>query len=606
MKNLFFCFFLIVAPLFSQQPFECEREWGTYLGGDDTRINATTLDSEGNIWLAGYTSDPLHFAAITTPDAHQTSYGGGEYDGFIAKFSSGGELLYASYFGGEGLDHINDIAVKGGMVAVAGVTVSTSGIATPGAFQEDFTLVQDPYSGWEYYQAGFAALMDTSGQVQWATYYHGDRSTHLLETAIDNDNNIYLSGHSNSSNMATPGAFKEEIPDPFYVMTLPDGTEVYAAPDYPLLAKFTENGNREWATYYGADITLANNFAYTSESIVTDAQNRAYIAGRTNDTEGYFATADGHQTSNGGNSDIYIGIFSPSGAREYGSYYGGQNSDNVPSMYMDGNNHLYLIGRTSSSNNIATSGTYNTVYSGSSDHFLVKFDENLNRQWGTYLGVATNIFGPSVFADTDGTVYAFGVTPGASGVTTEGAHQPEPGGIDDTYIMIFNSEGTEKLYGTFYGGSHIDINAFGSGSILASSDNSVFYISGYTRSPNNIATVNGFQPAPLGEDNPTNGFLAKFKRIGYVGISDNTVSNFSVYPNPNSGSFIIEGSVHSAKLNIKLYDIRGRKVYEETVFPEQDYFKHHSPLTSLLASGLYLLKLVSENKTLDTFKIVVR
>jgi hypothetical protein len=35
-----------------------------------------------------------------TADAWQSSYGGGNYDAFIAKFDSSGDLVYSTYLGG--------------------------------------------------------------------------------------------------------------------------------------------------------------------------------------------------------------------------------------------------------------------------------------------------------------------------------------------------------------------------------------------------------------------------------------------------------------------------------------------------------------------------
>ncbi|HRE58569.1 MAG TPA: SBBP repeat-containing protein, partial [Candidatus Kapabacteria bacterium] len=62
------------------------RLWGTYYGsfGWDQGIGIA-VDGGGNVYITGETSS---FNAIATAGAHQTTYGGGFRDAFIAKFST--------------------------------------------------------------------------------------------------------------------------------------------------------------------------------------------------------------------------------------------------------------------------------------------------------------------------------------------------------------------------------------------------------------------------------------------------------------------------------------------------------------------------------------
>src|SRR5690554_5355584 len=125
---------LISGTLYSQTNIHSiTREWGTYFFGDNM-----VLDESGNIWVGSNTS-ALYLTytdQIITPDAHQAVYGGGLSDGFIVKLSPEGEVLYASYYGGEGNDAIYSIDVKNGKVYIVGVTTSESNIATSGTYQD--------------------------------------------------------------------------------------------------------------------------------------------------------------------------------------------------------------------------------------------------------------------------------------------------------------------------------------------------------------------------------------------------------------------------------------------------------------------------------------
>jgi len=111
--------------------------WGTYFGGSqiDGGIGIAT-DASGNIFLAGYT---LSSSDIVTSGAYQTKFGG-TADALLAEFSTSGNRLYSTYYGGTG-DEISDgIALdKFGNVFITGYSNgNTSGIATSGAYQTSF------------------------------------------------------------------------------------------------------------------------------------------------------------------------------------------------------------------------------------------------------------------------------------------------------------------------------------------------------------------------------------------------------------------------------------------------------------------------------------
>jgi len=111
------------------------RQWGTYYGGTGHEVSySCKSDASGNVFLAGYT-ESSNGTIIASAGSHQTNFGGGSNDAFIAKFNSAGIRLWGSYFGGSGGDHGRSCSIDAfGKVYLAGNTISNY-LATLGSHQ---------------------------------------------------------------------------------------------------------------------------------------------------------------------------------------------------------------------------------------------------------------------------------------------------------------------------------------------------------------------------------------------------------------------------------------------------------------------------------------
>src|SRR5439155_563371 len=79
----------------------------TYLGGTRSDTGSgIAVDAAGNAYVAGNTGGDF-----PTLNARQPTYGGGIGDGFVAKVSPGGTLVYSTYLGGSDSDSAKAIAV---------------------------------------------------------------------------------------------------------------------------------------------------------------------------------------------------------------------------------------------------------------------------------------------------------------------------------------------------------------------------------------------------------------------------------------------------------------------------------------------------------------
>ena len=250
------------------------RQWGTYYGGEDADFaSSCATDSLGNVYFAGYTTSQLN---IASPNGFQTLYGGGGEDAFLAKFTTGGQRVWATYYGGtDDDDGFGCGADSAGNVCLTGSTKSLTGIASPGCYQPDYK------GGYDGYLVKFDAL----GQRLWGTYFGGTTYDIGSSCVFGSNNDVFLIGLTKSGNfISTPFA---------YQTTLGGNVDGY-------IAKFNDTGQREWATYYGG--TGVDNF-YTATYVRDDT---LYVAGDASSTSNIASPGAWQQNYGGGASDCIL------------------------------------------------------------------------------------------------------------------------------------------------------------------------------------------------------------------------------------------------------------------------------------------------------------
>jgi len=176
--------------------------WSTYYGGTGGEGGQSIIcDSDSNIYITGFT---LSTTGIATPGAYQTTYGGGQYDAFLASFDQFGAMRWATYYGGTGDDECYGVVYDNlGFIYIAGQTNSDSLIATPGSYQDSSAGQED----------AFLAKFNTSGSLIWATYYGGPGNDYGWGLSANKRGSINMCGNTFSwSGIATPGTFLDAMP----------------------------------------------------------------------------------------------------------------------------------------------------------------------------------------------------------------------------------------------------------------------------------------------------------------------------------------------------------------------------------------------------------
>lgn len=460
------------------------RVWGTYYGGSGLDFsNSCSADATGNIYMAGFTSSNTG-TIIATSGAHQSVHSGGSFDAYLVKFNGSGMRLWSTYYGGNAGEAARACAVDAsGNVFMVGETASTTGtlIASSSSHQSilggssDAFIVKFDASGvrqWGTYYGGsgddiayscatdpsgnifvgghtttntgttianssshqitngggvdaFLVKFNTSGIRQWGTYYGGTGQDYGFYCATDASGNVYLTGET-TSNTGTNIATASSHQSTYGGGTL-DG----------FLVKFDGSGIRQWGTYYGGN---AMDRAYSCSA---DGIGNVFITGQTTTNTGtIIATSVSHQNTYGGSADAFLVKFNSSGLRLWGTYYGGSAADIGRACNLDATGNIFICGETASNSgtSIASLGSFQTINGGGSDAFLVKFNSNGTRLWGTYYGGSGADIGRACVSSSIGNIYLAGDTPTNTGtvIASSTSHQNSyGGGTSDAFLVKF-------------------------------------------------------------------------------------------------------------------------------------------------------------------------
>ena len=177
--------------------------YSTYLGGSGFEDGTLRLavDVHGNAYVSGNTNStdfPTTLGSFDPTCANCINY----RDGYVVKLNpAGSSLIYSTYLGGSGFDHIEAIAADAsGRVTVGGRTESTDfPLASP--IQSVFGGIPDD---------GFIARLNSSGSaLEFSTLLGGNESDTVSGVVVDSVGNTYVTGYAVSTNFPTQDPFQD-------------------------------------------------------------------------------------------------------------------------------------------------------------------------------------------------------------------------------------------------------------------------------------------------------------------------------------------------------------------------------------------------------------
>jgi hypothetical protein len=347
---------------------------------------AIAVDSNGHIYVTGYTSSNGNITPFpTTTDAYSQT-GFGDNDAFVSVLSNGGDnLIYSTYIGGNLGDKATGIAVDTtGKIYVSGITLSDQVVATTPFPIKNAAQATGDGNG---LNDAFAFKLDptvsgTSGLV-YSTFLSGSDSDEATAIAVDSNSNAYIAGRTASSDF--------QPLQNSYQGTLAGGVAgVYDV----FITKLDGSGALVYSTYLGGS---ADDYA---EGIAVDSNGNAYITGVTyapvvgfptpTVQDGDFpvtsSTAYDPNLNNDDLQDAFVTKLSSAGnSLAYSTYLGGSGNEEARAIAVDSNGYAYVTGWTKSSDFPIIGSVAQGSYSAGNDVFVAKLD-------ATQSGVSSMIY----------------------------------------------------------------------------------------------------------------------------------------------------------------------------------------------------------------------
>ena len=541
--------------------------WSSYQGGNDPDTpTGMTLDSAGNICIAGATYSPRWASG-----GYDTVFSGSR-DAFALKLAPNGSPLWSTYLGDYGYDYGEDITVDpADNIYVTGETSNCSWVS--GGIM---TLPVAPGN----YDA-FLVRLTPSGQHSWSAVVGGSSYDYGLGVASDGQGDIYITGQTSSANWATGGFDPSHngSSDAFIAKftrcdAITSGSlQVTLAPAGAVAAggQWRRRGTTAWhdsgAIETGVPIGIHTiEFKFVSGWVSPAAQTLTIARGQNGQTSGTYvrggalcvtlepaeAVESGAQWRRAGatawhdsgttETEILPGDYDvefkriddwaappnqrmavraaqttvtsavyaiPQAALDWSAYFGAYARDITSDLAVDPRTgDIYVTGKTESAG--WASGGYDTTYVSQygGDGYVAKLSSAGRLEWSAYLGSSFSDSASGVAVDHEGNVCVTGLTHSPSWDPTQALIELS---ASDVFVTKLSSTG-QLLWCKIFGGGDTDWAS----AIAVDSANNI-YITGETYS--SYGWIGGGYDPFFNSDtsilNPaSDGFVAKLSPAG--------------------------------------------------------------------------------------------
>ncbi len=427
---------------------------------NDNFGHSATYDFSGNIYVG---AQSFGSGYPTNVGAFQTNFGGGMADIAVTKYNTtGSQVVYASYIGGNGKDLPHSLITDfDGQLYIYGTSDSNDYPTTSNAVQ--------PNRGGGI-DIVISILTADGGSLVGSTYVGGGMDDGINfckinssygddfrgEIMLDRERNVYIASNSTSSNFpTTPGAhdrtFNTIGTNPPFLSPAQDGVVFKLNND---LSSFY------WSTYLG------ENGADTAMGLRVDENNTVYVTGTAAGSNFPIPNGGFQSTFAGGASDSYVVRLSADGTNIInGTFLGTSQDDNSYFMDLDLEGDVHIYGVSTGFMPI-TPGVFSSQ--AGSKQFISSFGSDLsNLIYSTVIGLGPNSinsdsqFGTQVdfvpvafMVDKCDNIYFSGYDASSNLPLTNDAIWNEGASF---YLGVLEPDATALSFATYYGNAnHVD------------------------------------------------------------------------------------------------------------------------------------------------------
>lgn len=540
MKSKIIFILLFVCGLLNAQTFQIGKKGG---GASSDYGYGIAADNSGNVYVAGCYKLTSTFDNINVTSA-------GDFDIFIAKYNSAGNLLWFKTAGGASKDEADKIFIgEDGNIYVAGMF---SGIA-------QFDGITITSNGGEFSGEDiFLAKLNPEGEYQWVKQYGGTSQDFIIDMGMIN-NDVFITGQYYGT-FTAPGG-----------ISLPSG----GGSTGKFVMRVAADGTPVWAKNTGGNPYIA---------LGTDKFIMAGIFGGTYNFNGVTFTSNGP-------ADLFLGAYDLNGNQLWVKQFGGSGSENMRSLSFDrASNNIYWAGCYQ---NTMTMGSSNLTSTGQYDIFISKFDASGNNIWAKSAGGTNYDFANATAVDAQGSVYISGYCMETS---TFGNASVISQGQGDIYLAKYNTNG-EFQWVKSGGSSAQDV-----GNCLKLDNNGNIYLTGF------FSGAASFGNVSLSSNGVADFILLKIMNVTGIITPRETVNSFRLnqnYPNPFNPSTKISFDIPKAGVvRLSVVDITGKEIAELVNASMNTGSYEVNFNAENLSGGVYFYKLETPNGV-DTKKMIL-
>lgn len=337
----------------------------------------------------------------------------------------------------------------------------------PGIFTLTATSTED----------AFISKFDGDGNFLWAMQLSGSDHVRGSSIALDNSNNIYITGSFSGLVDFDPGLGS-------YTLGSIGGQDIF-------IAKFNADGILAWVKQFGEQSTFAAGNALTADasgnvlvtgriadiyiciikcdplgntrwekrigqstalcistSIITDPSGNVYTTGyfSTNSTTNPVDFDPGpgvYNLSPDGNADVFVSKLDPDGNFVWGKQIGGVNLEQAYGIAIDISGYIIVTGYFNGICDFDPSpAAYNIVALGDEDIFITKLDIAGNFVWAKQVAGALSEFSNAIVTDAAGNIYLTGYFYGTTDFDPgSGVYSIPNKGSSDIFVSKLDGDG---------------------------------------------------------------------------------------------------------------------------------------------------------------------